>query len=73
MARDYAREYKTYHAKPKQRANRSLRNQARRALGLKRGDPREVDHKQPLSKGGTNAPKNLRAVSRRTNRRKGAR
>jgi hypothetical protein len=41
-------------------------------LGLKVGDPREVDHKRPLSKGGTNGRRNLRAVSRKTNRRKHA-
>jgi 5-methylcytosine-specific restriction endonuclease McrA len=39
---------------------------------LKTGNPKEVDHRKPLSKGGTNARKNLRAVSRKTNRKKGA-
>jgi hypothetical protein len=47
-----------------------LRNQARRKLGLKKGDPREADHKTPLSKGGGNGHGNLRAVSRKTNRTK---
>ena len=37
----------------------------------KKGDPREVDHKKPLSKGGGNGRKNLRAVSRKVNRKKG--
>lgn len=41
-------------------------------MGLKVGDPREVDHIKPLSKGGTNSKKNLRVVSRTTNRKKGA-
>ena len=41
-------------------------------MGLKVGDPREVDHKNPISNGGTNSPRNLRAVSRETNRGKGA-
>jgi len=68
--RDYKREYEQYHAKPEQVENRSLRNQARRKLGLKKGDPREVDHKTPLSKGGGNGHSNLRAVSRKTNRTK---
>jgi 5-methylcytosine-specific restriction endonuclease McrA len=40
-------------------------------MGLKKGDPREVDHKIPLSKGGSNSKKNLRVVSRKTNRKKG--
>ena len=72
MARDYAKEYRDYHGKPEQIAKRSSRNQARRAMGLAKGDPREVDHKVPLSKGGSNAKSNLRAVSRSTNRKKGA-
>ena len=68
--RDYKREYEQYHAKPEQVENRSLRNQARRKLGLSKGDPREVDHKTPLSRGGGNGHSNLRAVSRTTNRTK---
>ena len=70
--RDYKKEYRQYHAKPEQKANRAARNKARRQMGLKVGDPREVDHKRPLSKGGTNAKSNLRVVSRKTNRQKGA-
>jgi 5-methylcytosine-specific restriction endonuclease McrA len=71
MKRNYVKEYKDFHGKPKQRKLRSKRNQARRKAGLKKGDPREVDHKRPLSKGGSNGRKNLRVVSRTTNRRKG--
>ena len=70
--RDYRREYDEYHSKPEQRKNRSKRNQARRKLGLKKGDGREVDHRTPLSKGGGNGKGNLRAVSRKTNRKKGS-
>tara|TARA_R100001163_G_C5000416_1_gene149745 strand:+ start:567 stop:794 length:228 start_codon:yes stop_codon:yes gene_type:complete len=70
--RDYKREYETFHGKPDQIKNRSKRNQARRKLKLKKGDKREVDHKKPLSKGGGNGKSNLRAVSRRTNRKKGS-
>jgi 5-methylcytosine-specific restriction endonuclease McrA len=69
--RDYKKEYRDFHGKPKQRKRRSMTNQARRLLGLKKGDPREVDHIIPLSKGGTNDRSNLRAVSRSTNRKKG--
>ena len=72
MARDYAREYRDYHGKPEQIANRAQRNQARGLLGLAVGDKREVDHKTPISKGGGNGASNLRAVSRSTNRAKGA-
>lgn len=70
--RDYKKEYRDYHGTPQQRKNRSKRNQARRKMGLKVGDKREVDHKRPLSKGGSNRKNNLRVVSRTTNRRKAA-
>lgn len=73
MARNYKAEYRRYHGTPKHRAERSQRNSARRALGLKRGDPRHADHKRPISKGGTNSRSNLRAVSAKTNLRKGSR
>ena len=68
--RDYTREYSSYHGTAEQRRNRSARNKARRKLKLKAGDTREVDHKNPLSKGGSNSSNNLRAVSRKTNRTK---
>ena len=71
--RDYKKEYREYHGKPEQIKKRDQRNKARRKMGLKVGDPREVDHKVPLSKGGSNSRRNLRIVSRRTNRRKGNR
>ena len=70
-ARDYRKEYDNYHARPDQRANRGKRNQARRNMGLKVGDPREVDHKTPLSKNGGNNSDNLRAISFSENRKKG--
>ena len=48
-----------------------LRNAARREAlkaGLvKKGDNKQVDHKKPLSKGGTNAKSNLRIVHRSKN------
>ena len=70
MKRDYKKEYKNYHGKPEQIKNRNMRNAARAKMGLKVGDPREVDHKKPLSQGGTNHKNNLRIVKRSTNRRK---
>lgn len=72
-ARDYAKEYRDYHAKPEQKKNRAKRNAGRRKLGLKKGDGKEVDHKKPLSKGGGNGDGNLRSVKRDTNRKKGDR
>ena len=41
-------------------------------MGLKIGDPREVDHVRPLSKGGGNGMGNLRITSRKATRKKGA-
>lgn len=70
--RNYKKEYAEYHSKPEQKKNRAARNAARKKMGLKVGDPREVDHKKPLSKGGSNSKNNLRVVSRSTNRKKGA-
>lgn len=69
--RDYKKEYENYHSQPEQKRNRAKRNKARKEMGLKVGDPREVDHIKPLSKGGGNSRSNLRAVSRTTNRKKG--
>jgi 5-methylcytosine-specific restriction endonuclease McrA len=70
--RNYKKEYREYHGKPDQIKARSERNQARTKMGLKVGDKREVDHKVPLSKGGSNSTRNLRVVSQHTNRSKGA-
>jgi len=70
--RNYRKEYRDYHGKPAQIKARAQRNAARAKLGLKVGDPREVDHKNPISKGGSNRKDNLRAVARSTNRKKGA-
>ena len=70
-ARDYKKEYRDYHGKPGPKKRRAAVNRARRKVGLKPGDSREVDHKTSLRNGGTNARKNLRIVSRKTNRIKG--
>jgi 5-methylcytosine-specific restriction endonuclease McrA len=70
--RDYKQEYRDYHGRPEQIKERAQRNAARAEMGLKVGDPREVDHKNPISNGGSNRRDNLRAVSQATNRHKGA-
>ncbi len=69
--RDYKKEYKDFHGKPKQIANRAARNRARAEKGLKPGDDREVDHIKPLSKGGSKGKGNTRVTTRKVNRRKG--
>jgi hypothetical protein len=70
MARDYKKEAK-YHAQPEQVANRVKRNQARAAmekkLGRKLPSNVDVDHKRPLSAGGSNSDSNTRVVSESKN------
>lgn len=72
MARDYKKEYARDHSSPKSKKDRAARNKARKDHGLKKGDGKEVDHKKPLSKGGSYAASNQRVVTRKTNRKKGA-
>lgn len=70
--RDYKREYQAYQGKPEQIKNRSERNKARSELSkeglVRKGDGKDVDHKKPLSKGGSNSKSNLRAVPKSENR-----
>lgn len=72
MARDYAKEYREYHAKPEQKKNRAKRNAARRTMEkagrVTKGDGKDVDHKKPISRGGGNSKSNLRVQSRSVNR-----
>ncbi len=68
--RDYKRERLS--ESPERKHQRVLRNAARRKL-LEEGvvhkhDGFDVDHKKPLSKGGTNSRKNLRARQANSNR-----
>ena len=68
--RDYKREYKTYHAKPKQKKRRAQRNSARsimtKAGRVRQGDGKDVDHKNRNT--ADNRKKNLRVVSKSKNR-----
>jgi len=68
--RNYPKEYREYHGKPEQIKNRAARNKARADSGLKKGDGKEVDHKRPLSRGGSNAKSNTRVTTIYTNRKK---
>ena len=66
--RDYKKELNWEHSsKPKRVKDRAERNAARSKMGLKVGDPRQVDHKKELVKGGSNAKSNLRITSAKTN------
>ena len=71
MARDYERENEVTKSKPKNIKKRVKRNKARRMLedeGLvKKGDGKHVDHKKPLSKGGSNKRSNLRVKDGKKN------
>lgn len=64
--------YEKYHASPEAKKDRAARNRARaKAMKegkVKKGDKKELDHKVPLSKGGSRSTKNTRVVSRKTNR-----
>lgn len=66
--RDYSKELAWEKKNGKSRQNdRVKRNAARREMGLKVGDPRQVDHKKTLKSGGSNSKSNLRVVSAKTN------
>lgn len=70
--RDYKRENELYNSRPEQIKARSERTTARRqsnAAGTtSKGDGKDLDHKVPLSKGGSSAKSNLRVVDKGTNR-----
>ena len=70
--RDYRRENELYNSKPEQRANRSertvARNQANADGRTSKGDSTNLDHRVPLSRGGTSAKSNLRVVSEGRNK-----
>jgi hypothetical protein len=70
--RNYKKEYANYQGKPEQIANRADRNKARSIMAKKgavhKGDGKDVDHKNPIVKGGSNNPSNFRVVSKSANR-----
>lgn len=70
--RDYKTENKKYNSRPANVKKRMARNNARSAMAKKglvrKGDGKDVDHRVPLSKGGTNSTGNLRVRSQRSNR-----
>ena len=70
--RNYKKENAKYNSRPDVVKKREERNNARRQLMkegvVKKGDGKDVDHKTPLSKGGTNSTGNLRVVDKSTNR-----
>jgi len=72
MPRNYKQEYENYDGTEAVKKKRAQRNKARRMLeatgAVKKGDGKDVDHKKPLSKGGTTIISNLRAKPAAANR-----
>ena len=72
MPRDYKQEYANYDGTDAVKKKRAQRNKARRIMEDKglvhKGDGKDVDHKKPLSKGGTTIISNLRAEPASKNR-----
>jgi hypothetical protein len=70
--RNYAQEYANYDGTEVVKKKRAQRNKARRMLEregvVHKGDGMDVDHKKPLSKGGTTTRSNLKAVPASKNR-----
>lgn len=70
MARDYAKEYRDYHAKPEQKKRRAGRNKARRLMIQKHGKAKlkgkDVHHKDHNTR--NNRPSNLSIRSVKANR-----
>lgn len=71
--RDYSKQGEgAYDSTPKRKKARAARNKARRQMLAKgkvtKGDGKDVDHKKPLSKGGSTSSSNLRVKSASKNR-----
>lgn len=70
--RDYKTQYAKYDGREDVKKDRAKRNAARSQLEkegkVRKGDGKDVDHKRPLSKGGSTGRSNLRVASRSSNR-----
>lgn len=71
--RDYSKSGEgAYDSSPKRKKDRATRNKARRVLTregkVKKGDGKDVNHKKPLSKGGSNKRSNLQVMAASKNR-----
>jgi len=71
-ARDYRKEYDRDQAGEQDKKNRADRNknraEAEREGRVHKGDGKEVSHKTPMARGGSNSSDNLEVVSRKDNR-----
>jgi hypothetical protein len=75
MARDYRKEYDTYHASPEQKKRRAERNHSRRVMERKglvsKGDGKDVDHKNHnTAHNGDNLRVRSKSANRSDNKRK---
>ena len=72
MARDYKKEYREYHGKPKQKKKRASRNAARSLMAqagrVHKGDGKDVDHRNGNAL--DNSRSNLSIMSASRNRSK---
>ena len=72
MARDYKKEYAATQGTTKGKKDRAARNKARRQMEkagrVRKGDGKEVDHKNHNPR--DNSKSNLRVVAKKTNRTK---
>ena len=70
--RDYDRQREMYDGKDSVKKDRAQRNAARRKMEdegkVKKGDGKDVNHKTPISKGGTNKKSNLEVIPKSKNR-----
>ena len=70
MARDYKKEYESYHKKPEQRRRNDARKAARRLMVKKHGKAKlagkDIDHKDRNPR--NNSTRNLRIQSKKVNR-----
>ena len=69
---DHKKLYEKYHASPEAKKDRAARNRNRREFEaegrVRKGDGKEIDHKVPLSKGGSTSKSNLRLKTPSANR-----
>lgn len=70
--RDYDKQREMYDGKDSVKKDRAARNAARRQMEVegkvKKGDGMDVNHKKPISKGGTNKKSNLEVIPKSKNR-----
>ena len=72
MATEDSIRQRKYNSQPEQIKKRAQRNAARaeaeKAGKVKKGDGKDLDHKNPIRNGGSNAPSNLRVTTPAKNR-----